>query len=116
MLLVHSVTDSPRWKYIAHTLLADLAGISFMHTSDAEAYGRYEGPTMNYGLTRIRPDEFHIIPHGLLDEPGIMDREMDMLTHNGQPAMFAVQGGDLPFDLRPIPPGRARLDSRGRPV
>ena len=98
MLLVHSKTDSPRWKYIAHTFLADLAGIPFRHTTDTEAYRRYEGPTLNYARERIRPDEFHIVPEGLLDERGLRDGMMTVIQYQGQSAIFPVHGGDLPFD------------------
>lgn len=99
MLLVHAQTESPRWKYIAHTLLADIAGLPFMITGDADAFRCYEGPVLHYGSERIRPDEFLIVPEGLLDEPGLRDGNMEVITHQGHAALFGVQGGDLPFDL-----------------
>jgi hypothetical protein len=99
MLLVYSGTDSPRWKYIVHTLLGDIAGIPISVTHDREAYLSFEGPSLNYSPERIRAEEWQVVPCGLLDEEGVRGRDLPIFAYQGYPCFFPVSGGDMDFDV-----------------
>jgi hypothetical protein len=99
MLLVYSESASPRWKYIAQTLLGDIAGIPFDFAADRESYLSHDGPSLNYSAERLRTGELWVIPHGLIDEPGIRPQDTTTFKLNDHPFFFPVPGGDTDFDI-----------------
>ena len=66
LLLVYSAYITSRVQYIFNQLLAELAGIEIKLTDDATKYMAYEGPSLNYSQQKIKPNEIHILPNGLL--------------------------------------------------
>lgn len=97
-MLIYTPVITPRLQYIAEFSGKEISGNAFALTTDKEIYLGTDGPRINYSPARIAPDDYWILPHGLLTETGISSKDTDCTDWNGLPVFFATSG-DLPFDI-----------------
>ena len=95
MLLVYSEINSPRWKYIAGTLLQEIAGYQIEFTTDPAYYLSSGLPGLNYSEKRCNREEIFISPAGLLSEPAIREQDNQVTNGTEYPYIYPVSGGDL---------------------
>lgn len=95
MFIVYTPHITPRIAYVIRFLL----GAEAMLTSDRTSYEIFEGRAINYSPNRIRKDEVHIIPEGLLSETHLRKEQPDVGIWGELPVLFPQTGADLPFDL-----------------
>lgn len=85
-----------RLSYIAGIILGELLGLRFAIIDDRRKIGKT--PLINYSGEEI-PGSFTIDPAGLLGEVTIEDVAPEVILHEGTPALFPSDKGDMPFDV-----------------
>ena len=96
-MLVYSPVITPRIEYIFQ-YLKEKTGISFELTESNERYQQASGAKLNYSTETFSPNDFHIIPCGLLSESGIKNWNITTSSQHDTVVFFST-GGILGFDL-----------------
>ncbi len=98
VMLLYSLSISPRLKYICAFIGRELHGAGFELTTSKEIYQQYAGPKINYTAERIAGDLFWLCPHLLLFEKEIRPQPVECFEANGYKAFFSI-AGDFSFDI-----------------
>ncbi|MBF4985007.1 hypothetical protein FNJ87_11895 [Nonlabens mediterrranea] len=99
MVLIFIKKLSSRKQYIFKHIFKRLLEIPFEFTSDISEFIAYEGPKLSYGKKPLG-DEFFIWSHGLLNEVGIDDHDVEVHHWDDLPIFFkAPDRSNLPFDI-----------------
>ncbi|TAH06397.1 MAG: hypothetical protein EAZ13_09610 [Sphingobacteriia bacterium] len=93
-LLIYTAVEQVRLSYIVSTLLGEQVFI----TQSKEQFIAFNGYKISYAAKRIGNEELHIAPHGLLQQIGIQDQQVDCFKWEGFPVFFKTNG-DIPFDF-----------------
>lgn len=76
-----------------------LCGLDITITNDRNYFTTFNGPSLCYDKELLNAGSFQIIPHGLLWENGIQQREINTEVWNGNKVFFITDGRDFPFDI-----------------
>lgn len=98
MLLLYSVAETPRLRYMADFLSRELFDEPITLTTDALYFRQHDGPKLNYSQAPVALVEFWLSPVPLLFEQGISAQALQFFEMQGLKAFFQT-GGDFPFDL-----------------
>jgi hypothetical protein len=82
LLLAYSTYITPRIEYIFNHLLGELAGFEIKLTCNLNEYQAYDGPSLNYAEQKIKPNEIHIPPNGLLFANSIIPLTASVKTNS----------------------------------
>lgn len=99
MLLVYSHKDSNRLQYTLRTVLGNILGVEYNHTTNKDDFLRYQGPKLNYSPKAFSKEIF-FCSVDLLYQKGIDDFTFHILDYEGTKAPFPVYNSHsyLPFD------------------
>jgi hypothetical protein len=97
-LKIYSSVITPRLRYITNLVFSDFLGLNWELTDDKRKLGKL--PVINYS-EEIIANSFWIIPHPLLFETGIKEREIVVGTWKNLPIFFNEHedSQDFPFDI-----------------
>ena len=98
MLLIFSLQSSPRLQYICKFIFGEIYGLPYSITIDDKGFESYEGPKINYSQLSF-PGAYHILPHTLLFEKGILPQSPDCTCENETITFFNTPGADHSFDI-----------------
>lgn len=99
MLLIYSPSTTPRLRYILEIIFRDFLGIEYAFTTDANKFGFYSGPKLNYS-EEVFGSEMFIYSTRLLFEKGIRDQQISVIDWQDTKAFFATHPKYyIPFDL-----------------
>lgn len=100
MLLIYSHKNSNRLQYTLKMIFRDILGIEYNHTTDKDAFLKYQGPKLNYSPSSFSQEVF-FCSHELLYETGIGSFEINVIDFEGSKALFPVSNEKsyLPFDV-----------------
>jgi hypothetical protein len=73
-------------------------GKAMVLTNSAEEFIAADGPAINYSTKKIRDQELHIAPHGLLEETGTKAQDLHCFGIDSTIAFFKTTG-DTGFDI-----------------
>lgn len=94
---IYSSEDSPRLRYIAGIILGDILGLTWEVITDKRKLRKH--PVLNYSEENINAS-YRILPHSLLFETGVSNREISIGSWSGLPVFFETPGeSDFPFDI-----------------
>jgi len=120
----HIERPGPRSRYIIAHLLGAMPGWHAQEVPDLAAFMEIPGPKLIYGQRPVQ-GAFHILPEGLLSRTGLGQEDPATARWHQVPALFPVDGGDMPFDIfsasffllgRMEEYGPVQRDMHGRPV
>jgi len=99
MLLVYTHKNSNRLQYTLRTVLGDILGVEYNHTTNKDDFLRFQGPKLNYSPKAFSKEIFFCNIE-LLYQKGIDDFTIHILDHEGTKAPFPVYDSHsyLPFD------------------
>ncbi len=95
MLLIYSPNTSSRLSYTVSVLFKN----EVLVTQDAAIFLSHAGARINYSEQKITPNDFQIIPQGLLFQDSIHLQKTNCFEWKGIIAFFKTNGGKLPFDI-----------------
>jgi hypothetical protein len=98
-VLVYSVKNSPRLKYILNIIIKDVYGLDYSITHNPVQFEQSESLKINYSSQKFTRDGIKIVPVNLLFEFGIKDHLIEVHNHPEYHRMFFRSSGDLPFDI-----------------
>lgn len=99
-ILVYAETEPPRLSYILHTLFGEWYTYSYVITTDKTHFENWEGPGINYSPAKVRKNELHIIPEGLLSESSIRERKPVTAGSHTSAILFpSTRQDDMGFDI-----------------
>ncbi|HEX2968856.1 MAG TPA: polysaccharide deacetylase family protein [Bacteroidales bacterium] len=94
---IYSSEDSPRLRYILSLIIGDFLGLSWELTTDRRRIKNRV--VINYSNDEI-PGSFRIIPHSLLFEKGVHNRDISVGKWHEIPVFFeSAISADFPFDI-----------------
>ena len=97
-MLIYTPKLTSRIQY-TFKLFFEAWDCSFELTTSEEDFMAFEGPKLNYSMRQFQ-DELFIELHGLLNEKGIVDQEVNVSQWNNMPIFFkSSNSGVLPFDV-----------------
>ncbi len=98
-MLVYTPQINTRVEYIFRTIFEDVWNSSVQLTDDVQEFENYTGPKLNYSMRQLG-EELFIESHGLLQERGISDQEIQIIQWDGLPAFFQTSNySSVPFDV-----------------
>lgn len=97
-MIVFANTITPRLQYITDFIGKEICGKSFELTTDAEAFGNYAGPKINYSHQQFADCQLSLVPCPLLFETGIKEQKTACFEENNFKVFFNTDG-DYPFDI-----------------
>lgn len=91
---------TPRLNYTLQTLFAEMAGLDYSLTDNANDFTKHNGACIVYGGKPIK-GALNIFSSGLVFETGINRGKPDFNLWNGTPVLFMTENKDfdLPFDI-----------------
>jgi hypothetical protein len=99
MILIYCANITPRKEYIFKHVFRRLMVQDFKFTSEVSEFVSHSGVKFSYGPKPLG-EELFIWSHGLLDENGIDDHEIEFHQWDELPIFFkAPERSDIPFDL-----------------
>ncbi len=98
MLLIYSSKTSARLQYICKYIFSETFGVSYSITTNESGFESYEGPKISYSKLNFK-DAYHIQPHTLLFETGIVPQKTESTYENESVTFFHTSGGDHSFDI-----------------
>src|ERR1700748_2142339 len=99
-ILLFSTFNTPRLRYILHWIFNEQLQIEVLCTSDFDYWNNYNGAKINYSDQKTDISSLHIIPHKLLNEPGIETQQLSVNRWKHSAILFYIQPGALvPFDI-----------------
>lgn len=98
-IIIYAAIVTPRLRYIAEELLHHLAGLNVTCTSDKTVFLAFEGARINYSVTPLHADEFHVHPCGLLFEEDIRQQRIPIAGTDAGAILYPTSSGDFPFDI-----------------
>lgn len=98
MLLIYAHTITPRLRYIARFLEAELTAEAVTITDNTEIFIHHPDSRINYSPAKITGNEYWLVPHGLLAETDIRQQSVTISSVAGLPAFFQTEG-DMGFDI-----------------
>ncbi|MFZ9660403.1 MAG: DUF7033 domain-containing protein [Chitinophagaceae bacterium] len=90
---------TPRIQYIVDHLIKEWCGADVQIITDRNIAESEKGPLIIYDSECRNENAFHIIPSGLLSQKEIREQNIPIGEWNGRPALFCIDGGDIPFDI-----------------
>lgn len=98
-MIIYAQNITPRLNYILDLLIGDMLGLEYTITTNPKGLEALQVPVINYSDIPLQ-NALQIIPHGLLSETGIKEREMAPVgKYEGLLVFFETPGRDIPFDL-----------------
>ncbi len=95
MIAIYAPNISPRLSYTVETLFGGQALVS----SNQQTFLQHDGPRINYSHEFLDVRNLWIHPHGLLEEQGIQQQELQAFEWKGFKAFFKTSDGTISFDL-----------------
>lgn len=102
MVLIYIKKTSPRLQYIAAFIFNELIKTPYAITSHADSFNKFDGIKLNYTDEKISDEELIIHPHGLLNETGITEQNIELFELAGFKAFFrcaSEKETTFPFDI-----------------
>ncbi len=98
-MLVYTPQINTRIEYLFRTIFEDIWHSSVQLTNDVQEFENYTGPKLNYSMRQLG-EELFIESHGLLQERGISDQEIQIIKWDDLPAFFQTSNySAIPFDI-----------------
>jgi hypothetical protein len=99
MITVYTAHTTPRLSYILDELLQRRLGVSYVITTDAQAFAQATSIKINYS-TQTLDAHIQVIPHGLLDAQTIHPIAVSVNNHKEWHLTFWEQhNSSVPFDV-----------------
>lgn len=98
-MLFYTPHLTPRIQFIINHFIKEWCGIDVELISERSIAEEETRPLLIYDSVCRNEQAFHIIPFGLLTEEGVKEQHITIGEWNGNPTLFCMDGGDLPFDV-----------------
>jgi hypothetical protein len=98
-VLVYSIKNSPRLKYILNIIFKDVLGMDYTVTQNPVQFEQSEAPKINYSVQKFIRDGIKISPVTLLFEYGIKDHLIEVNNHKDYNKLFFKSQSEVPFDI-----------------
>ncbi|MCD6660734.1 MAG: polysaccharide deacetylase family protein [Lentimicrobium sp.] len=98
-ILIFTPVITNRTKYIFQLFFAELLGVDFQLSNNAEVAASFHGAVLNYSNQNIE-NSLQISPAGLLEEKGINSHKISFIDYTDHKVPFAVysKASAFPFD------------------
>lgn len=99
MILIFAPLLTSRLRYIMSLMLNEMLGLEISFTKKANEFSDFKGHKFSYGK-RLEDEHLYFASAGLIFEKGIGNPDIQLLNHQGVPAIFPVyeRNSALPYD------------------
>lgn len=87
-ILIYSPVVGPRLRYIMTEMLVRMSGLQIEFCTDAAIFRQSAVLRINYSCHAVSEEEIHILPHGLLEETGVLHQQ-SLMNHIAQGISFS---------------------------